>query len=286
MRYTLAIAHRVCPALSKTAVHFSDKFEMVQSTTASLARAINGINAQLTVILDGCPTKYEELFDKTFANTETIAYERIVTPTIGNAATYAKQHDILSALAEKAEFLYFSEDDYLYNPVALHAMMHFLRQPDVDFVTPIDHPDRYSHIVPERLKVEVRATDYCHWREVGTTCCTFMTKAETFKRAARRLAEYGRGSGDGPLWIGLTKECIFSPTNTIGAAFRYLTGRRKSPDGLEFSTLAAWLWHKWRLPFGRRYHLWGPIPSLAVHLCKSALPIPGDGFGVPLLREQ
>ncbi|MBQ7251017.1 MAG: hypothetical protein IJS32_00255 [Kiritimatiellae bacterium] len=279
MKYSLAIAHRVCPALSKTAALFDDKYEMVKATTASLANALAGVNAKLTVILDGCPPSYARLFRDAFKGMACVSCEFVETPSIGNAATYAKQHDILSGMAGDAEFLYFSEDDYLYEPEALREMMRFLRQPGVDFVTPLDHPDRYTHIVPERLKVEVRATDFRHWREVGTTCCTFMVKSATFKRAARRLGEYGRGSGDGPLWIGITKERIFSPAATIGAALRYFAGRRQSPEGLEFSTLAAWKWHKLALPFGRRYRLWGPIPSLATHLCKSALPLPGGVSG-------
>ena len=66
MKYRLAIAHRVCPALSKAATGFSDKLEMVKVTTSSLAKALNGIRAKLIVILDGCPIEYERLFDDEF----------------------------------------------------------------------------------------------------------------------------------------------------------------------------------------------------------------------------
>ena len=275
MKYDLAIAHRVCPALSKTAVGFSDKFEMVKVATRSLAAALEGIRVKLVVILDGCPAEYKQLYDSVFdvaLPSMDVQYECVTTDSIGNAATYAKQHEVLKACSDEASILYFSEDDYIYRKDAFRAMMDFLKEPDVDFVTPLDHPDRYSHVVPERRQVEVRVSEYCHWREVGTTCCTFMTKRETFLAAGSRLSAYGRGVGDGGMWIELTKDSIFSPSATIGAAIRYVMGRRKTVEGFEFMVLAAWRWHKWRLPFGRRYHLWGPMPTLAVHLCKSSIP--------------
>lgn len=278
MKHELAIAHRVCPVLAKTAAGFDDKLKMVEATTASLAAALEGIDAKLTVVLDGCPPEYARLFDDTFAGSR-VAYSRVETPAIGNRATYMKQHAILSADADSARFLYFSEDDYLYRPGAFRAMMDFLAEPGVDFATPLDHPDRYSRAMPESRRVEIRVSRSCHWRESGTTCCTFMTKSETFRETSDRLAAYSRGSGDGGMWLGLTKDRIFSPSATIGAALRYLAGRRLTPQGLEFSVLSAWRFHKWKLPFGRRYRLWSPIPTLSVHLCKPSLPPFGDACG-------
>ena len=272
MKYTLAVAHRVCPVLAKTAYGFTDKFEMVKSTTASLAAAIKDIRVKLFVILDGCPAEYERLFDDTFAKADGIDYERIATPAIGNHPTYAKQMEVLSSVVDDAEFLYFSEDDYLYNENAFHAMIDFLKNDGVDFVTPLDHPDRYSHLIPESLRVEIRVSPFCHWREVGTTCCTFMTKSETFMMAFRQISIYGLGAGDGALWLGITKDKVFSLSTTIKAIFRYVAGFRKTEGGFEFMTLSAWLWHKWRLFFYRRYHLWGPMPSLSIHLCVPSMP--------------
>lgn len=272
MKQALAIAHRVCPVLAKTASYYTDKYEMVKATTASLRDAIAGIDTKLTIILDGCDDKYAALFDKTFLKLDGCQYSRISTPKIGNAATYAKQMEVLSNDAERSRFLYFSEDDYIYRKDAFRAMMDFLERDGVDFVTPLDHPDRYSHIIPEAVKVEVRVSDFCHWREVGTTCCTFMTKSGTFVEAAQRLDAYSKGSGDGPMWLEITKDSIFSPSATVGAALRYLTGRRTTETGLEFTTLAAWRYHGLKLPFGRKFRLWSPMPSLAVHLCTPSLP--------------
>ena len=272
MKYELAIAHRVCPILAKEAIGFTDKFEMIKVTTSSIVRAIKGIKTKIFVILDGCPQEYATFFDDTFKNLENVDYERISTPSIGNNATYAKQFEILSSFTKQAEYLFFSEDDYIYKEYAFRAMMDFLKQPKVDFVTPLDHPDRYTHILPETIKVEIKASDYCHWREVGTTCCTFMTTYKTFISAAKRLIAYGKGSGDVVLWLGLTKDYIFSPSATLVKAWRYLF-MRKTVKGVELLILAAWLWYKWRLPLGKKYHLWGPMPTLALHLSKPTIPL-------------
>ena len=270
MKYELAIAHRVCPKLAKYATGFNDKFEMVKANTNSIIRALKGIKTKLFVILDGCPQEYVKFFNDTFMNFEDIEYELILTSSIGNAATYAKQLELLYSVAKDAQYLYFSEDDYIYKEYAFKAMMVFLKQPKVDFVTPLDHPDRYSYIVPETRKVEIKVSNYCHWRQVGTTCCTFMTTNKTFLSTAKKLVAYGQGSMDAVMWIGLTKDCIFSPSATIVKIWKYFFGE-KTDSGIDLVTVATWRWYKWRLPFGKKYHLWGPIPTLAVHLSKTTI---------------
>jgi hypothetical protein len=276
MKYDLAIAHRVCPVLAKRAILYTSKLDMVRAAAVSLAGAIKnkGLRVKLVLILDNCPEEYRQAFDTLFAGLPEIDYE-CVTGKFGNLPSYAKQHEILHGLMDEAEYLYFSEDDYLYAPDAFTAMMDFLKTPGVDFVTPLDHPDRYSHIVAESVETEVRVSTRCHWRRVGSSCCTFMTTAETFAAAAAPLA-CGR---DGPLWRNLTKDSIFSFRYTVWAALRYLLGKRENWG--EFTVLIAWLHCKWRLPFGRRYRLWGPMPSLAVHLSDETLP----PFCDRLLRE-
>ena len=216
MKYELAIAHRVCPALAKVAVGFDDKLEMVKVAINSIAKAIDGIATKLIVILDGCPVEYEQLIDDVFTKVSSVDYERVSTSAIGNHATYAKQLELLSAFVDEAEYLYFSEDDYIYRKDAFRAMMDFLKRPGVDFVTPLDHPDRYSHVVPERKKVEIRVSGYCHWREVGTTCCTFMMTRTIFMKTRKFLECYGKGGCDCTLWLGLTKDSVFSIYATIG----------------------------------------------------------------------
>lgn len=270
-KFQIAIAHRVCPALAKTATHFTDKLAMVEASAKSIAAALEGVNAKITVILDGCDDRYAAVFDSLFAHFGE-KYRLLRTPAIGNRPTYAKLMEVLAADSHEADFVYFSEDDYIYRPDAFRAMMDFLGGADVDFVSPLDHPDRYNPRLPERRRNEIRVSRFCHWREAASTCCTFMTKSETFAETAKKLGAYSAGSGDGPMWLNLTKNSIFSPYATFYQALRYLLGRRATPEGLEFMVLAAWRFFRWRLPFGRRYKLWSPMPTLAVHLCKPSLP--------------
>ena len=237
----------------------------------SLAKAINGIRTKLIVILDGCPAEYEWLFDDMFSEKNALVdYERISTSAIGNHATYAKQMEVLSSFVNDAEYFYLSEDDYIYREDAFRAMMDFLKRPGVDFVTPLDHPDRYSHLIPERRRNEIRVSEYCHWREVGTTCCTFMTTSRIFVESRALLACYGQGGCDGTLWLGLTKDSVFSIHATIWMLFRYLTGRDRTWS--KCIAVSAWRFHKLNLLLTRRYRLWGPVPTLAVHLATPSLP--------------
>ena len=270
MKYQIAVAHRVCPALAKTASHYADKFEMVKATTASLARAVTGLRVRLVVILDGCPQEYERLFDNVFANVEGVDYSRENTPSIGNHATYGRQLEILKDCAAEAEYLYFSEDDYLYEPSAFAAMMRFLGRPGVDFVTPLDQPDDYLEDRERVLASVVRVSEDCHWREVASTCCTFMMKASTFKRAQKSLSYYAYGGTDFIMGELLTKKDVFSLRAVAGGVIKYMFSRDR--NWINLIPALAWLKLGPRLFWAPRFRLWSPIPTFAVHLCKPSLP--------------
>ena len=207
MKYQLAIAHRVCPILAKTVSHYADKFELVKEATNSLARAIANIKVKLTVILDGCPVEYERLFDDVFGGGKItgVDYRRVSTPAIGNAGTYRRQMEVLSEDSVNAEFLYFSEDDYIYRRDAFVAMMDFLVRRGVDFVSPLDHPDVYQEELERQTAGTIKVSSYCHWREVASTCCTFMLKSATWTKAEKSLSYYAKGGADFIMWELLTK---------------------------------------------------------------------------------
>lgn len=272
MKYDLAIAHRVCPILARTASHFTNKFEMVKATTISLANALKGIKVKLVVIFDGCPLEYERLFHQTFGegNMPNVDYSHVVTQSIGNSATYARQLEILSTATSEAQFLYFSEDDYIYQGSAFGAMMDFLHEEGVDFVTPLDHPDGYQRDREGALAGLVRVTNMCHWREVSSTCCTFMLKSLTMPRAFKSLTYYANGGSDYIMGLLLTKKGVFSPRAVIGGAVQYAIGKPR--NWMSCIPLSAWLKLGPRLFFSPRFHLWSPMPTLAVHLCIPSLP--------------
>lgn len=272
MKYDLAIAHRVCPILAKTADHFTDKYKMVEATAASLANALVGFNVKLVVILDGCPSEYERLFNETFGSgkVENVDYSCISTLSIGNTATYAKQLEILSAVASKAKYLYFSEDDYIYKDSAFVAMMDFLNEEGVDFVTPLDHPDGYQRDRENFMTSVVRVSKWCHWKEISSTCCTFMLKSDTMLMAKKSLSYYANGGSDFIMGLLLTKKGVFSPSVVIGGAIKYVFGRpRNWMCGIP---LLAWLKLGPRLVCAPRFRLWAPLPTLAVHLCTPSRP--------------
>ena len=289
MRYDLAIAHRVCPTLSATAIGFDSKLDMVKATTASLVAALQGLKVHLIVILDGCPDEYEEIFVNGFAHFareisgDGCDMQLVRTPAIGNHATWARQISELLSVND-APFLYFSEDDYLYDTSAFRAMIDFLkRNPDADFVSPLDHPDRYGNDVIENRRGRVKMSPYCHWREVSTTCLTFMMRKSDLVHAKKAFETYARGNLDCTMWIGLTKDGVFNVFRLLKAFFFYCM---RLPEFGRVLPLAAWKWRGVGLLLERRYHLWSPIPTLAVHLSAVSLPLGADRYFSSIVEKE
>lgn len=281
----LVIAHRVCPALSRGACGFASKLDMVTATTRSLHDALAGLPCTLLVILDGCPASYRQLFEDVFsdwADGTGPNLTLIETPGIGNNATFGMQLDLLLKHAGSDDLVYFSEDDYLYTPDAFPAMISALSMPQVDFVTPLDHPDRYLSVMPERRMTPILVNAYCHWRRVSNTCCTFMTTRSMLSRHEKSLRSYARGATDGTLWHSITKDRMFHPKDTVIAALRYLSGQR----GTAFIPLVTWRRNFAIILSTPRAKLWSPLPSLAVHICDKSLPLGAHRLFSPALRAS
>ena len=285
MKYELAIAHRVCAAPSKNAAGFSDKFEMVKRNARSLREALRGIRTRLSVALDGCPDDYEAFFRDCFRDDPGVELDLARMDSVGNRETFRWQLDTLGG-CEDAPFVYFSEDDYLYRPDAFREMIAAL-EGGADFVTPLDHPDRYNGSTAEPRRTELRVFGKTHWRRVGTTCLTFMARREAFLSARGRLRAYAEGGEDSVVWLGITKEGLFSPSvlgRSAAAAFRKLVLRKPVWYGLVLP-LMAWSEHNVRLLFSRRHSLWSPVPSLAVHCCSTSVP-PDCGWVAEQLPKE
>lgn len=270
----LAIAHRVCPALSAAAVGFSTKEGMVQATARSLANSLAGFvgEVRLFVILDGCPS-YRAFFEDALSSARNVALSFEDTPSIGNHATYARQYEILLGQTD-ADYLYFSEDDYLYDSNAFAAMTDFLDQEGVDFVTPLDHPDRYNHALGNKgplRKETIRVSRHCHWRTAESSCMTFMTTRSVFDEAQALIATYGTGAMDGTMWVALTKTGVLNPLKLFPAAVAYALHLDR--PFVFYVPLCAWKHCGLHLLTSRRFSLWQPIPTLAVHLSRLSLPL-------------
>lgn len=277
MNYDIVIAHRVSPALSKTSVGFTTKRDLVCSTTRSLAEALERFDGRirLIVILDGCPPEYEAVFRRFFPDSGAVRMDFVRTPEIGNQATFAKQIEVLLA-AEDADLVYFSEDDYLYAPDAFKAMAKFIRHSGAAFVTPLDHPDRYNQRLEKPRPSAIRVSAHSHWRTVGTSCLTFMTSRDVLLRSHEALETYARGAMDGTMWLGITKEDVFNPAILFRAAIFFLF-RVKAGFGA-FMPLCAWKSHGACLLTRPRFDLWAPMPTLAVHLSSTSLPLFAEKF--------
>lgn len=277
MKHELTIVHRVCPMLSNTAYGYTDKFSMVKACASSMYEALKDIDYRMVVILDGCDSSYESIFE---------GAEIVHTDSIGNQKTFAKQLEILSDV--DSPFVYVSEDDYLYKPMAFQAMLEFLKgEGKRGFVTPIDHPDRYNGTVTEPSSSVIRTSRFCHWRECGTTCLTFMSSSEVFNKCVPVFQAYVKGEQDSVTWLGVTKYGIFSP-NVMVSSVISLIGRmagKKIWFG-RFIPLMAWVCHNVGLFWRKRYRLWSPMPSLAFHLSSNTIPPASSGNPSSFVTEK
>lgn len=272
---TLCIAHRMSPYLAKEAVGFSSKTQMLVANAKSIAKAIKNIDTKLYLIFDSCTKQQIELVKDIFTPSEKLEVYFAITENYGNQRTFAYQVKLLANEINKCKYLYFSEDDYLYKEYAFEEMIKFLSRPDVDFVSALDHPDRYTHKIPECIKTELQVSDRCHWRKSETTCCTFMTKGEVLAKTKEKLMNY-LYSEDGSMWESLTRDSLYNPALMIKAFLVYLQ-KRKNKESLDkydpklypFRTI---MFYGLRVLVWKRYSLWNAVPTLAVHLCKNSIP--------------
>lgn len=148
----------MCPKLATEAVGFKNKTDMLKANAVSIYNSIKNINAKIYLIFDECSNEQIEAVKNIFVPSKNLNVEYVFTNNIGNGETFALQVKLLEKESQTFEYLYFSEDDYLYKEFAFEAMIDFLKNDNVDFVSPLDHPDRYSHIVPEKIKTELRVS--------------------------------------------------------------------------------------------------------------------------------
>ena len=228
----------------------------------SMRKALNGLKYRIIFIIDGCPDSYVVAIREFFPEGEFLSVS-----SIGNQATYGMQVDILSKV-EDSEFVYFSEDDYIYAPHAFVAMMDWLRATGDSFATALDHPDRYvadAEIFPSKVGV----SEYCHWRETWSTCLTFMTRPDVLRREIKVMRFFANFRDEGPQWEMLTKQHVFNLKLILLCVWRLI---KKRPLGDEMYALSAWKHNTLQILFGRRYRLWSPLPTQAVHLADRSLP--------------
>ncbi len=255
--YDLAVAYRIYPKVSKPAQSLpfgDDKLRLAEICLHSFRNSLGSIRVKIWAILDGCQ-EYRALFERYFTAEDLVIVDR---DGVGNRATFAEQVEILVSQGD-AEYVYFAEDDYLYLPDQFQLMLRFLRsRPDVDFVTPYDHPDCYRlevHNEPKWLTL----SEGHHWRTAASTCLTFLTRKSTLARYENVFRRYSRRNDDFPLWLSLTKRRVFSPLSLL----RYLAQGEFYWKAL----VKAWLFCWPQILFGKTAKLWVPVPGIATHWC-------------------
>jgi hypothetical protein len=253
----LAIAYRVYPGVSKTPAAWSDdKFKLFAYCLSSFKQSLGSLRVKIWVLLDGCPPSYEAFFRESFSDEELVILN---LDRIGNHATFAMQLDLLSQQTE-ANLVYFAEDDYIYAPDALVAMVEFARaNPDADFVTAYDHSGNYDlPLKGERHRI--RPFGGRHWRTSTATCLTFLATRASLLRTRRTFATYAKRNEDGSLWMSITQKLGLFNLPVYGSTLFMFK-----------LWLKAWYWGWNQIFFGGFHRLWSPVPSLATHLESTCL---------------
>lgn len=260
--YDLAVAYRIYPKVSQPArgLPFSDdKLRSAEICLRSFKQSLQGLRVKIWAILDGCPETFADLFRKYFDPDDLVL---VPLPAVGNHATFGKQIDILLSQTD-SDFVYFAEDDYVYQPNQFSAMLDFLRnETGADFVTAYDHLDCYTleiHRHPKWLRVFAGR----HWRTAASTCLTFLTKKATLASNEANFRTYCRRNYDCSLWLSMTKFSIFNPVQALHFAF--------TQPWLARIVTKAWLFGWAQILFGKRVTLWAPVPAIATHLDARAL---------------
>jgi hypothetical protein len=260
--YDLAVAYRIYPKVSQPArgLPFSDdKLHLAEICLRSFKQSLQGLRVKVWAILDGCPESFADLFRKYFDPGDLIL---VPLPGVGNLATFGKQIDILLNQTE-SDFVYFAEDDYVYQPNQFALMLDFLRnQADADFVTAYDHLDCYTLEIHHRPKW-LRVFAGRHWRTAASTCLTFLTRRATLASNEAIFRSYCRRNYDCSLWLSMTKFSIFNPIQALRFAFQR--------PWLAKIVTKAWLYGWAQILFGKRATLWVPVPAIATHLDIHAL---------------
>jgi hypothetical protein len=271
--YDLAVAYRICPALPKAAPDWfnGDKFTMARVALESFKASLGNLRVKLYVLLDNCPPEYAGLFSNLWKEEE---LELIPLNGIGNRGTFLKQIEILCS-QNHSENVYLAEDDYLYLPDQFPALLDALTRPDIDFVTPYDHPDYYELPV-HRHRQRTFGQNGRIWKTVRTTTCTFLTTRTTLQNTRAVFETYYSPTlfnkmTDNAIWIALTKHRIYNPLNLLYYAVVH--------PFWGWGFFCAWVNCRRHILRGKTYRLWTCTPSPSTHLERTCLAAGTDWAG-------
>ncbi|MBL7714591.1 MAG: hypothetical protein JNL01_03930 [Bdellovibrionales bacterium] len=265
--FDLVVAYRVYPGISKKPAVFSkDKLAMTELSILSFKKSCGDLKLRIIALLDGCPPEYERVFRDVFKSD---ALEIRNLSKVGNQGTFEIQVRDLANVAS-SDFVYFAEDDYFYREGAMQKMVRWAQsQPDVEYVTPYDHPDLYSlslHRNPSFVRSSGKHSGPALgfvWKTVATTCLTFLARTSALKRDQESFLTYCRGNPDAGMWLVITHVGVF----------RFLRILKFLFTQWDFFTFYARAWQMgWKRFLSRSgAKLWSPVPTVATHLESTGL---------------
>lgn len=253
--YDLAVCYRIYPRISgKPLFNFRDKLELVRLNLSTFAAAVGGLKVKVWVLLDKCPPEYPAMVREILPWP---GLEIVPLSGEGNEATFSRQIEVLTTQNE-ADLVYFAEDDYVYLPRALELTVKFMKDhPEADFATVYDHADYHSMYIHRNRSPQYAESGEV-WRQVTSTCLTFMARRQALVDTADVFRTYSRRNSDLGVWMALTKTHVTNPWSFI----------RAIGDGLfvAASHFLAWRHAPAYILRGRRRTLWAPCPALATHM--------------------
>lgn len=251
--YDLAIAYRIYPKISKVPpIYPEDKYKLSELCLASLVKSVENLKVKWFVIFDDCPDSYFEMFRKYLPEDA----EYISTNVRSNGATFGMQMDIL--LKQKySDYIYFAEDDYFYINGNFEKMLTVIKLDDIDFLSPYDHLDLYTSTFHNE-KYEIRYLSDSHWRSCASTTMTFLTTKSTLAKTKSVFSTYIRKNYDSSLWMALTGYNVHNP-------IRFIKLLKSHKETLKIFA-KSWIYTPLQVLFGKKYNLFTPIPSFALHL--------------------
>lgn len=151
----------------------------------NIVKTYNQSLANVTVI-------YDEHFGKD--NTDNYfhylnCFERININEGTEAGSFLKTMDYILSLGLPDEtIIYFLEDDYLHLPNWCEALIEGLSLPGVDYISGLDHGDKYRDY-PD-LVAKLFVSKSYHWRTTPSTTNTFACKLSTLRQDAEIHRKY------------------------------------------------------------------------------------------------
>ncbi len=265
---------------SKTrALYPDDKYKLVELCLSSLIHSLGKLKAKFIAILDNCSKKWEDLFRNYVEDND---LQIINLNSAGEIGSYELAIKLLLS-QDFSEIIYMAEDDYFYLPLQFEKMVNLLiKDHDVDFVSSYDHLDNYTSEFHD-YKSKIKIFQGKHWRNLSTTCSTFLTTKSTLYKTShiflknspkkqkilglisrknkylnKYIGHFFSNPVDNNKWLSLTKINVFQ-------IFKIIKLRFQSRQNYEIY-FRAWRYHWRQILFGKKWNLWCPIPSIATHM--------------------